>query len=72
MRDDISELVSKTGSWSSCVSTMTATSKVKCLVHMPDKAFTIAHHFSDEGKVGRDIILQTQPWPVTLSTPSFV
>ena len=52
--------------------TVTATAKVKCLVHMPDRAFAISHHFSrHEKKVGRDIILQGQPWPITRLCPLF-
>ena len=50
--------------------TVTATAKVKCLVHTPDRTFTIRHHFLDDKKVGRDIILQSrQPWPITLTLP---
>ena len=53
--------------------TVTATAKVKCLVHTPDRAFTISHHFSSREKSGQRYHLAKAAMAYNPgSAPSFV
>ena len=51
--------------------TVTATAKVKCLVHTPDRAFAISHHFSSLEKSGQRYHLERAAMAYNPACPLF-